>query len=934
MTGKAKNTIYIKGARQHNLKSIDVSFPHNKFTVVTGVSGSGKSSLVFDTLYAEGQRRYVESLSSYARQFMGRIKKPDVDYITGLCPAIAIEQKVNTSNPRSTVGTSTEIYDYLKLIFSRTGKTISPVSGKEVKKHGPNDVVDYCLSLEDGQRILILSEIKEKSTALKAKLQLLLQNGFSRIYTGGETQEIEQLIADKAKIKGLSFLVIDRLVIDKNDEELLSRIADSSEVAFWEGHGDCLIHLPDSGTSESFSNRFELDGMSFEMPNTNFLSFNNPYGACKFCEGFGQVLGIDEDLVIPDKSLSLYDGCVAPWRGESMGEWKDWFSKKAVLMDFPIHRAYEDLTVSEKKLLWDGGKEIKGIREFFKYLEEKAYKIQYRVMISRYRGKTICPECLGTRLRKDASFVKLVPKDSKEPSQWLSIADILLMDVAHALDYFEKLELEEADHKIAFRIVKEIVSRLSYLKNVGLGYLGLNRLSNSLSGGESQRINLATSLGSSLTGSAYILDEPSIGLHSRDTDKLIGVLKNLQNSGNTVVVVEHDEEIMRSADHLIDIGPDAGVHGGELVFEGDFKDLHKGNSYTAQYLTGRKNIEIPSTRRSWTHSVSIKGAKENNLKNIDVKIPLEVFTVITGVSGSGKTSLVKSIIYPALSKHVGQFVSAKSGKFDKIEGDLNLVKLVEMVDQDPIGKSSRSNAVTYLKAWDSVRDLFANQQLSKMRGFKSGHFSFNVDGGRCDGCQGEGMTTVEMQFMADIKLQCESCNGKRFKDEVLEVEFNGKSVFDVLEMTVTESLEFFKEEKAIYDRLKPLDDVGLGYIKLGQSSDTLSGGEAQRVKLAFYLSKTNPNHQKHTLYIFDEPTTGLHFNDINKLMKSFNALIEKGNSVLVIEHNLDVIKCADWIIDLGPEAGIDGGHLVFEGIPEDLVKIKESYTGHYLKEKI
>lgn len=926
--------IFVKNARQHNLKGVDAEFRHNSFTVVTGVSGSGKSSLVFDTLFAEGQRRYVESLSSYARQFMGRMKKPEVDYILGLCPAVAIEQKVNTRNPRSTVATSTEIYDYLKLLFSRIGHTFSPVSGREVKRHDTGDVVEFCKTLSDGSGFMVLAPLNSKKLT-KQELELIRQNGFSRIMIEGRVFRIETLLEESVIPDGEHFLVIDRLSVDLSDEEFESRLTDSAETAFWEGHGTCVI-LPDDGQITEFSNRFELDGMAFELPSRDFLSFNNPYGACRKCEGFGSVLGIDEDLVVPDKSLSVYEGAVAPWKGETLGEWRDEFISLASAQDFPIHRPYKELSREQKDLLWNGNKKLPGINDFFKYVEEKSYKIQYRVLAARYRGKTVCPECRGTRLRKDAGYVKLKAINAaQEVPEKINLQEVLLMSIDEAMKYFSEVKFDEYDESVAKRILAEIRSRLSFLSNVGLGYLSLNRLSNTLSGGESQRINLATSLGSNLTGSMYILDEPSIGLHSRDTERLIGVLKALQKEGNTVIVVEHDEDVMKAADRILDIGPMAGSEGGKLVFSGTFGEMLKDTvSLTGKYLSGAESIEIPALRRKWRNSLQIKGAEANNLKSVDVEFPLEIFTAVTGVSGSGKTSLVKQILFPALSKELGQFISQKTGAHKSLEGSKKLVKAVEMVDQNPIGKSSRSNPVTYVKAYDEIRELYANQPLSKFKGFKPAHYSFNVDGGRCDNCQGEGETVIEMQFMADIKLPCESCGGKRFKNDVLEVEYKGKNIFNVLEMTVDEAMEFFSEDKSIHDRLKPLQDVGLGYVKLGQGSNTLSGGEAQRVKLAYFLSKANPHKDGGTVFIFDEPTTGLHFHDIKKLMKSFNALIDKGNTIICIEHNLDVVKCADWVIDMGPEAGDEGGHLVFAGVPEDLVKEPRSYTGKYLKEKL
>lgn len=919
----------------HNLKNMDVSIEQGAFTVVTGVSGSGKSSLVFDTLFAEGQRRYVESLSSYARQFMGRMKKPEVDYILGLCPAVAIEQKVNTRNPRSTVATSTEIYDYLKLLFARAGHTISPVSGEEVKRHDSADVFQYCARFNEEDVFLILSPLSKEKSAAK-DLQLLIQNGFTRIRVEGEIIKIQEVLEKKKALNKPFQLVIDRLIWTQGDEELESRIYDSAESAFWEGHGTCEVFNTTQNKGFSFNNRFELDGIEFEIPSRDFLSFNNPHGACKRCEGFGNILGIDPDLVIPDKNLSVYEGAVAPWKGDIMKEWLELFIKHAAKNNFPIHKPVKDLTKAQLQLLWKGNDKLPGIDDFFQHVEEQAYKIQYRVLAARYRGKTLCPDCMGTRLRKDAAYVKLLAQNPSEvvPEQ-VSIQDVLLMDVKTASAYFNELKLSERDNEIAFRILTEIRNRLGFLKDVGLGYLSLNRLSNTLSGGESQRINLATSLGSSLTGSMYVLDEPSIGLHSRDTGKLINVLQALKESGNTVIVVEHDEDVMKASDRLLDIGPYAGNLGGELIFNGEFKDLNKAkNSLTAQYLTGKENIEVPPKRRKSANYIELKGAEIHNLKNIDIKIPLECLTVVTGISGSGKTSLIKGVLYPALAKTMGQFVVSKTGSFKELNFNKKLIHTIELVDQNPIGKSSRSNPVTYIKAWDYVRELYADQPVAKFNGFKSGHFSFNVDGGRCDNCQGEGETVIEMQFMADIKLPCEVCNGKRFKAEVLEVTYKDKNIAEVLELTVDEAIAFFAEQKDIKERLQPLQDVGLGYVTLGQGSNTLSGGEAQRVKLAFYLSKANPHKNGGMVFIFDEPTTGLHFHDIKKLLKSFNALIEKGNTIICIEHNLDVAKCADWIIDLGPEAGPDGGELLFEGVPEQLLKVKNSHTAFYLKEKL
>lgn len=930
---KREKNIVIRGARVHNLKNIDVVIESGSFTVVTGVSGSGKSSLVFDTLFAEGQRRYVESLSSYARQFLGRMNKPEVDFIDGLAPAIAIEQKVNTRNPRSTVATSTEIYDYLKLLFSRVGHTISPVSGKEVKRNTTEDVTKFIETLEDGKAVLILAPVVFSKVGFEDQLQSFLKQGFVRLFFKGEVRKIGEVSKADFGAKVKYFLVIDRLVVDRTDEDFLTRAADSVESAYWEGKGYCVVRVDEM--DYEFSNKFEADGMVFELPTKDFLSFNNPIGACKTCEGYGMVVGIDEDLVIADRNLSLYEGCVAPWKGEVMSEWKDTFIKSAIHYNFPIHRAYYDLTEGEVDLLWNGNKKVQGINQFFKFLEEQSYKIQYRVMLSRYRGKTICHECKGTKLRKDASYVKLLAANASEGfAAQTSIQEILLMSVEQAHLYFNGVELSEFDSVIGKRIFVEIKNRLNFLMNVGLGYLGLNRLSNSLSGGESQRINLATSLGSSLTGSMYILDEPSIGLHPKDTENLLIVLKDLQNIGNTVIVVEHEEEIMRAADQIIDIGPGAGIFGGELIFSGSFDNLLKSEaSLTGQYLSGRVKIDLPEKRRTWSNKVLIVGARENNLKNVNATIPLNVITCVSGVSGSGKTTLIKSVLYPALSKILGNYIGSKTGKHEKIAGDFHLLKSIEMVDQNPIGKSSRSNPITYIKAYDSIREMFSELPLAKARKLKPSHFSFNVDGGRCEQCRGEGEVTIEMQFMADLILPCETCNGNRFKEEILEIKYKDKNIADLLKLTVDEAMEFFKDDKAIAAKIEPLQSVGLGYVALGQSSNTLSGGEAQRIKLATFLSKGNTK-ESHTLFIFDEPTTGLHFNDIKKLLHSFDALIAKGHTILIIEHNPEVIKYADWVIDLGPTGGEKGGNLVFEGTPENLVKEKNSFTGHFLKGKL
>lgn len=932
------NEIYIKGARLHNLKNVDVRIPRNRLTVVTGVSGSGKSSLVFDTLYAEGQRRYVESLSAYARQFLGKMNKPEVDYIHGIAPAIAIEQKVNTRNPRSTVATTTEIYDYLKLLFARIGETISPVSGKPVKRDTVESVTNFIESHADGTRFTLLTAIQKSGKELNKALEVYLKNGFTRILIHETPVDIEEYLQSPAKNSKQVFLLIDRFSVTADDEDNRNRIADSVQTAFYEGHGGCTLHRYDDNgkiTEWHFNNRFELDGITFEEPSVNFFSFNNPYGACKTCEGFGSVIGIDEDLVVPDKSRSIYEDAIVPWKGEKMSEWKTHFIRLSAKNKFPIHKPYHQLSAEQRAFLWQGDSSWEGVDGFFKELERQTYKIQYRVMLARYRGKTTCPDCKGTRLRKDAGYVRLVDVSIKKPnaSSYKNLSDILLMSIDEAVSYFHKLVVNEHQTKIAERIRTEIQSRLSFLQQVGLGYLSLNRLSNSLSGGESQRINLATSLGSSLVGSMYILDEPSIGLHSRDTEKLIQVLQRLRDIGNTVIVVEHDEEIMRTADNLIDIGPLAGTHGGEVVAAGTVSEVLKNkNSLTGRYLSGEQEVSIPEKRRKVNQQIGVKGARHHNLKNIDVNFPLNMLTVVTGVSGSGKTTLVKGILYPAVQKHLGNYSGEKTGAFDKLSGDLKHIKAVELVDQNPIGKSSRSNPVTYIKAYDSIRELFANQPMARARGYKPQHFSFNVDGGRCETCQGEGEITIEMQFMADIHLPCDDCKGHRFKDEILDVTYNQKNIADVLRMTIDEAIQFFENERTLSNKLSPLQEVGLGYVQLGQSSNTLSGGEAQRVKLASFLGKGKQTEP--VLFIFDEPTTGLHFHDINKLLTSFQALIRQGHSIVVIEHNLDVIKCADYVIDLGPEAGDAGGNLVFEGTPEDLIKVKNSYTGKYLKEKL
>lgn len=925
-----KQHIIIKGARMHNLKNIDVAIPRNKLVVITGLSGSGKSSLAFDTLYAEGQRRYVESLSAYARQFLGRLEKPQVDYIKGISPAIAIEQKVISRNPRSTVGTITEIYDYFKLLFARVGKTYSPVSGNQVKRDTVSDVMAYITGLPVDSKILLISKvIEKKDRTFQKQLDLLSQQGFSRTVIDGTIQKISDIDFKKVKKNSEVFLLIDRLVTQPDDEDFVNRAADSTQTAFYEGNGECLVWLDnDKGTYEkrTFSNLFELDGIIFEEPNVNFFTFNNPIGACKTCEGFGSIIGIDPDLVIPNKSASVFDNAVACWNGESMSWYKTQLLKNAHKFNFPVHKPIIELTKAQYNLLWSGNEHFEGIDAFFKMLQKETYKIQYRVMLARYRGKTLCPDCLGTRLRKDANYVKVAGK---------CINDLVLTPVEHLLTFFRTIELNEHDTIIAKRLLIEITNRLQYLVDVGLSYLTLNRVANTLSGGESQRINLATQLGSTLVGSLYILDEPSIGLHSRDTERLIKVLRSLQKAGNTVIIVEHDEDIMRHADELIDIGPEAGTHGGHLVFQGTHQELLKENvSYTAKYLTNKIRIEVPSTRRKWKEYIEIKNLNDNNLKNVSVKFPLNVLCCITGVSGSGKSTLVKKGLIPNLQKYLdGYFESVKAEHL--ISGSLKQIQQLEFVDQNPIGKSSRSNPVTYIKVYDDIRTLYADQPLAKARNFKPGFFSFNVEGGRCETCQGEGQITVEMQFMADIQLTCEACKGKRFKEDTLEITYKGKSIADILDMTVDDSIEFFAQDeknKRIIEKLKPLQDVGLGYVHLGQSSSTLSGGEAQRIKLASFL--TGINSSTPTLFVFDEPTTGLHFHDVAKLLKSFEALIKKGHSIIVIEHNLDVIKCADWVIDMGPEGGEHGGTVVFEGVPENLINEIKSYTGKYLKEKL
>ncbi|WP_111595772.1 excinuclease ABC subunit UvrA [Chitinophaga skermanii] len=921
-----QDQIYIKGARVHNLKNVNVSIPREKLVVVTGVSGSGKSSLTMDTLYAEGQRRYAESLSAYARQFLMRMNKPDVDYIKGICPAIAIEQKVITRTPRSTVGSMTEIYDYLRLLFARAGRTYSPVSGKEVKKDEVADVVDYIQKMPHGSKVQIIVPFRQHAKRdAKEELNILLQKGFSRLFAKddegvGKMLRIEDLVEEKKpKLPKATFVLVDRIVTKDFEEDDIHRIADSIQTAFYESEGECILEI-DSKEEKRFSNKFELDGMLFEEPVPNLFSFNNPFGACPTCEGFGQVLGIDEDLVIPDKRLSLFENAIAPWRGEKMSEWKEAFIRAAKKFNFPIHKPVGDLTDEQYSILWKGNEYAEGLNDFFKMVEQNLYKVHYRVMLSRYRGRTTCPTCHGGRLRPEALYVKVGGKN---------IAELVDMPIEKLKVWFDGMELNEYQQQVAKRILIEVNHRIKTLLDVGLGYLTLNRVANTLSGGESQRIQLTRTLGSNLTNSLYILDEPSIGLHARDTHRLIGVLKELRNLGNTVVVVEHDELMMEEADYIIDMGPLASHLGGEVIFEGTYPEILKDpKSLTGNYLNGTMRIDPPKVTRKWKKSIKVEGARQHNLKNIDVEFPLGIFTVVSGVSGSGKTTLVKQILYPALMKIKGEFTE-RVGRHKAITGNIDDITQVEMVDQNPIGKSSRSNPVTYIKAYDEIRDLFSKQPLSKMRGFQPKHFSFNVEGGRCDSCKGEGEVIVEMQFLADVHLTCETCGGKRFKEEVLEVTYKGKNIYDILELGVDEALEFFKDEKDVCNKIRPLSDVGLGYVKLGQSSDTLSGGEAQRVKLASFLGKGKA--QGHILFIFDEPTTGLHFHDIKKLLASFNALIEQGHTILVIEHNMDVIKSADWLIDLGPEGGEGGGNLLYEGIPSGLSKVKESYTGQFLK---
>lgn len=937
----AKEYIIIKGAKVNNLKNIDVAIARNKLTVITGLSGSGKSSLAFDTLFAEGQRMYVESLSSYARQFLGRMEKPDVQYIKGVSPAIAIEQKVSTKNPRSTVGTTTEIYDYLKLLFARIGVTYSPVTSEVVTKDTVTSVVDFIFSLDSGTRLLVLAPLicKEDRT-LEKELDLLLKKGYTRIRMNGEVVELEDILNDSSSIATDSSIeiVVDRVAVKKTasglpEEELQFRLSDSIQTAFFEGEGACILDVRTEEPFEKrFSDKFERDGITFEEPSANLFAFNNPYGACKNCDGFGNVLGLDKDLVIPDKSLSVFEGAIAPWRSEKMSEWALPLIKNGVRFDFPIHRAYKDLTTAEQELIWKGNKYFAGLNDFFRTLETQTHKIQYRVLLSKYKGKTACPECRGSRLRMDASYVKIGGK---------SITDIVLMPISKAARFFDDLSLSDKQMEVAKRILFEISSRLSFMEQVGLGYLTLNRLTSTLSGGEFQRIKLATSLGSALVGSMYILDEPSIGLHPRDTNRLVDVLISLRDLGNTVIVVEHEEEVMRAADEIIDIGPEAGNLGGHVVFHGRITEnvtdsempTNSEASHTIAFLLGKDVIPVPDFRRNPTDFIRITGAKENNLKDINVGIPIGVLSVVTGVSGSGKSTLIRKILYPALARLKGGY-SEEAGKYTDLTGDLHRINQIELVDQNPIGKSSRSNPVTYIKAYDAIRQLFSEQPLSKARDYKPAFFSFNVEGGRCEACQGEGQQTIEMQFMADVKLTCESCKGQRFKQEIIEVLYKGKSISDVLDMTVDEAIAFFAvDDSRIADKLRPLQEVGLGYIRLGQSSSTLSGGEAQRVKLAFFLGKGNADKGK-TLFIFDEPTTGLHFHDIRTLLKAIQALVNQGDTVVIIEHNMEVIKCADWIIDLGPDGGEDGGYVCFEGTPEQMVTLEDNFTALYLKDKM
>ena len=945
----SESNIVIKGARGNNLRNVDLTIPKNKLVVVTGVSGSGKSSITMDTLYAEGQRRYVESLSSYARQFLMRMKKPDVDYIKGICPAIAIEQKTTTGNNRSTVGSMTEIYDFLRLLFARIGRTISPISGAEVKRHQVSDIIDFILSNPDGSRVQLFIPLPTKyaDRTLEAELNLLLQKGYTRLWFQNNLLQIDEILrgdVEELKIKNLELkapltafigrdvrVLIDRFVVKADDLENTKRMGDSTQTAFYESEGEAIVEiLPNtegspSSETKAFNNRFELDGLIFLEPTPQLFNYNNPFGACPTCEGYGKIIGIDEDKVIPNPVLSVYEGAVACWKGEKSSEWLDAFLKAAHHFDFPVHRAYQDLSKSERQVLWSGNAYFEGINAFFQQLEAQTYKIQNRVMLARYRGRTTCPTCGGKRLRQEALHVKVSGKD---------IADLVDLPIDELTDFFNTLEINDFDQQIGRRLLLEIRNRLHFMMNVGLGYLALNRVSSTLSGGETQRINLTRTLGSNLTSSMYILDEPSVGLHPRDTARLVTVLKNLRDLGNTVVVVEHEEEIIKNADFLVDMGPAAGIHGGHVVFAGDFQKIYTDapDSLTAKYMNGTMQIPTPTVRRRGVHWLQINGCKQHNLKNISIKIPLNTLTVVSGVSGSGKTTLVKQILYPALQRELDPSVAVAPGHFDGLTGDIKRVTTVEMINQSPIGKSSRSNPITYVKAYDDIRDLFSKQQLSKIRGYKPGHFSFNTEGGRCETCKGEGEIVVEMQFLADVRLECEECRGRRFKAETLDVTYKNKNIFEILQLSVEEALDFFKDEKSIIQKIKPLNDVGLGYVQLGQSSSTLSGGEAQRVKLASFLTKETT--RDHVFFIFDEPTTGLHFHDIRRLLDALNALVEKGHTVLVVEHNMEVIKSADWVIDLGAEGGKLGGNLVYEGTPEGLAKVEGSFTGQFLIEKL
>jgi len=933
--GNLKDNIYIKGARANNLKNISLNIPKNQLVVVTGVSGSGKSSITMDTLYAEGQRRYVESLSSYARQFLMRMKKPDVDYIKGICPAIAIQQKVSTSNARSTVGSLTEIYDYFRMLFARVGKTYSPISGDLVKKHEVADVVDFIQAQEEGTKVQLFIPFQKQypQRTLEQELTLLLQKGYTRLNYGKDRYELQEVLESdvldlKKTVEEMREedirILIDRFVVKKGDEENIKRIADSVQTAFYESLGECIVEVM-NGKKQGFNNRFELDGLLFVEPTPQLFNYNNPFGACPKCEGFGRVMGIDEYKVIPNQSLSVYEGAVAAWKGEKFSWWKEQVVAHGEKADFPIHRPYQELSKKERKMLWNGTKHFGGIHAFFAELEEKTYKIQNRVMLARYRGRTTCPECEGGRLRKEATYVKINDH---------SIPDLVDLPLDELLPFFEALEFNEQDSKIAKRLLLEIKNRLNFMIEVGLNYLTINRVSGTLSGGETQRINLTRTLGSNLTASMYILDEPSVGLHPKDTSRLVQVLKDLRDLGNTVIVVEHEEDVIASADYLIDIGPRAGIHGGKVVFAGEYNKIHTEatESLTTKYMNGRMEIPVPSIRRKFSNSIWVKGARQHNLKNIDAQFPLNTLTVVSGVSGSGKTTLVKQILYPALKRQLGENTAVASGAHNSLEGDLQAITQVEMVNQSPIGKSSRSNPVTYVKAYDSIRKLMTDQQLSKIRGFKPKHFSFNVDGGRCDTCKGDGEQVIEMQFLADVRLECEECGGKRFKQEVLDVEYKGKNIAEILDMSIDEAIDFFEKAKDVVQKLKSLQNVGLGYIKLGQSSSTLSGGEAQRVKLASFLVKERT--QEKIFFIFDEPTTGLHFHDVCTLLDALNALVEKGHTVLVVEHNLEVIKSADWLIDLGPDGGKQGGNLVFQGVPEDSLTVEESHTGRFLRGKL